>query len=212
MLKKIPLLPTCLCCFLLVACSKEKSIDSTDPGHNGGGTNVSNELIGDWKFVQMHVVAESVVDAIGGGIPPTKTITETDYYTKDNTGTMTFTANKIDYSNFGYSVDTVVKAEIIIDGISMGEMEQAFSFAMPPVSGSSSYKIIGADSLYSPAGFINMAGLGQMPTQGAGSRFRIVNDTLILTTPINYNLSREEQGTNITTHHVGTGTTTLVRL
>jgi hypothetical protein len=79
MLKKIPLLPTCLCCFLLVACSKEKSIDSTDPGHNGGGTNVSNELIGDWKFVQMHVVAESVVDAIGGGIPPTKTITETDY-------------------------------------------------------------------------------------------------------------------------------------
>jgi len=216
MTKKIALLPALLACLLFVACSKEKSLDSTDPG-NHGGNNANSELIGDWKFVQLHLVGQSVLEVSGAGMPDMKTITHIEYYTKDNTGTVTFTANKMITTGVAYTVDTVQRSEMFMDGIPVSDMEMPFTFALPPGNSTSDYKLIGTDSLYSATGFTDLGGLGampQVPTIPVGVKFSIVNDTLTLRMPVNVQTTVPDPGGGAATGILkanSVGTITLVR-
>lgn len=165
---------------VLVGCQKEVSIDSLTGGGGTGGSG-SGSLIGTWKFIGASVATEGIVTVTDVGID-LKTITSSSYTTTNNTGTYTFTSNKLSFTGVGYSLNTLATSYIYMDGLLTDSIEFPFSATLPPSNGESNYRKVGSDSLVFEGGSIAIPSYGTQPAQASGVKYRFSGDTLFLVT------------------------------
>lgn len=170
---------------LMFSCQKELSIDTSVPdndttGNNGG--NNSGTLAGDWKFVSNMVDVESSSTYSQGGIP-IKAIARYKDTTEDNTGTLTITSSSFNVKNLGYTISTNV--EFIFPLSPDDNQTLPFDYTIPPLSSTTTYQLIGSDSLYFPSGTIfqtpDPSGALPVSSPPSGAKFKITGSNLVIT-------------------------------
>jgi hypothetical protein len=159
------------------SCQKEITFD--DPGNNGGSNNIA--ITGDWDFVNLQASTKSVVEVNESGMS-LRSVTTSAYLTKNNTGTVTFTASQVQFNNVGYDIDTVMRVQTFLNGAIFDDSVLPFIFSYPPASNSGGYTRNGADSITFASGF---AGAPANPSGAAdpdpvGARLKMSGDTLLL--------------------------------
>jgi hypothetical protein len=203
------LFPVAMICLLLVSCSKEKSVDSST-GTPGGPGSGSNSLLGNWKLVKIHISTKAVIEMNDAGID-VKTITYSDYDTKDNQGTMKVTSNKMENIGWSYSIDDVATGYFYEDDVLIDSVEFPLVFTTPTSNTSVNYKLIGADSIYYESGGTVEVGGGTSFSGPGGGRYTIDNDILTITTHYNGKTSGSNQGIPFTQTNSAKAVSTLQR-
>jgi hypothetical protein len=173
--------------FTLFSCQKQIELD--DPilpgGNPPGGNPGSNtgDIKGTYDFVNMTVYGSSSVTVSIPGFNQ-KIITNTDYVTDNNHGTVTIDATKILTSQISYTIDTSSIALYYSDGQLVDSLSAPFSYVQNPYGGNTTYRIISSDSVYMDKGFVDSPdGSGtQVPSIASGSKYKWSGDTLSFTT------------------------------
>lgn len=163
----------------IVSCSKEESKDEKG-------------LSGTYKFISMesHTVnTEEASDAQH----TEKSVTYSDYITKDNTGSIQFSGSTLTSSNLAYSIDTTVKAYFYYNNSLTDSAEVPFQMTMPPSSGVTTYKMISSDSIYVNSGFIAMGGNTQQ-TVPSGMKIKVDGNILYMYANVSQTTSVVSQG------------------
>ena len=166
-----------LSAFILTSCQKEISMEQFT-GSGGGGSNAN--LIGNWKFINLDAKTKSTVE-VNDGVDVLKTISLTDYITTDNGGSLKIDASKITSTDLTYTINTTVKGSVYENGTLINTLDFPFTFTLPPSSSTTTYTVVGADSLLFAASFITIGG-NTVPSKPSGAKFKIVGDILTLTT------------------------------
>jgi hypothetical protein len=151
--------------FVILSCHKS----------NSGGSS-SGSLTGAWNFINMNVHSTATTNE-GAGLTA---VVVANYVTKDNSGTVVFTADSMDINSLGYTVDTTATAYIYLGSIVADSSEEPISQSLPPTSGNFAYQIIGTDSIYFPNGGLLPAGITGNG-QGSGAHYTLSGNTLTLT-------------------------------
>lgn len=171
-----------------VSCQKEVSVDTT----GGGG---ATSIVGAWKFVNMNVTSEAVVEE-SDGLLVAKAINLSEYVTKNNAGTITFTDTKMASTDLAYTISDTILTKLYLNGLLVNELATPFDFNVPPTSGENAYTRIGTDSLYFPNGGLNIGGTN--PNEPAGAKFRFEGNKLILTAKANSSQTTVDMGVTTT--------------
>src|SRR6266513_1163807 len=92
----------------LISCQKEINFQNSNnsTGNTGGSGANNNSIIGDWNFVGTVAHTKSTVTVVENG-DQLKTITVSDYATKNNAGTLKITSNQFISTGLAYSIDTM---------------------------------------------------------------------------------------------------------
>lgn len=179
----------------MVACQKEVSVDTLGGnGNGGGGTN--STLIGAWKFIDMNVVSETTVEESDGALVA-KATNLSDYVTRNNTGTISFSDTKMTYTGLGYSIVDTVLTKLYLNGLLVNETETPFNFDVPPMSAENSYTRISSDSLYFPTGGLTPSFNGGA-SQPGGAKLRFEGNKLYMTTTGENTQTTVDQGVTTT--------------
>jgi len=142
---------------LLVAAACKKSNNSSN----------SNSIQGNWNFSYM--TAQTVATVVAG---PSTSITYSNYKTKNNAGTVSFTSkDSMAITNLTYSVDTTAIAYIYTTGQPTDTLTAPVKFTLPPTSQTVFFQLVGTDSIYFPGGGIGSS----VPT---GGHYQIAGDSL----------------------------------
>lgn len=192
----------------IVSCQKELSDPTVTagiyaPGGGSGGSNNSGSggsVVGNWKFISMYVVTQAVAQVSQSGVTY-KTVTNSDYTTAHNTGTMSFTSNVATVTDMSFDVTDTAFATTYLNGVSMGTLSQPFSQSQPSYSLTSPYTQVNPDSIYIDQGF---AGSG-----GAGYHVSISGTTLKLTTAVVADTLIDLGGLQAMQHETATAVITL---
>lgn len=176
---------------IITACQKELSVDTL--GGNGGGNTT---LVGNWKFVDMNVVTETTVEE-SDGLLVAKAINLSDYITRNNIGTITFTDTKMSSVGVAYTIVDTVSTKLYVNGLLVNETATPFTFDVPPTNGENNYTRVNTDSLYFPNGGLT-PGINGAPNQPAGAKLRFDGSKLYMTTKGVYNETTIDQGVTTT--------------
>ena len=168
------------------SCQKEVSFDDRDPDNPGGGTTTdAGTIIGEYDFVGMtaSTVSTGIFTESGQTI---KNVTTSYYITKNNTGTLKFTATDLSTTNIAYDIDTTAKVVTYINGILLDEMEAPIAISMPATSNTAAYVRNTTDSITVTGTFVAPPGgmglpMGPAPSS-VGFRIGWSGDTLLLKT------------------------------
>ncbi len=161
----LPLLLMLSAALLFTSCQKE--LETLDPGTGTGntpgtgtgnppgtgtgntpgtGTGNTNTITGEYDFVGLSATTYSSVIVSEQG-SELKSVTVSDYVTKNNVGTATITASDIMFMGVGYSIDTTTNGKTYIDGILLMDTDLPFVAAFPPTNTTNPYTRIDDDSL-----------------------------------------------------------------
>ena len=189
----------------LVSCQKQ--IELEDAPATGGN---NNSLEGEYTLVDIRVQATSTSTFNEGGVQ-TKSITITDYTTKNNQGNFTVNASQFITTNMSYSVDTTVKAYFYLDGIFLDSVEAPFAVDIPATNSTSSYTKVGTDSLTFQSGFVTgPSGTGiPMDPGSSGAKYSWSGDILLLSSNFAITKSQELSGVTVNITYTGRQTTRL---
>jgi hypothetical protein len=132
-----------------------------------------------------------------------KTITQSNYTTGNNTGTVTLDASTMTTSNLSYSVSTVAKAYTYQNNVLTDSLEAPFNFTAPPSSSNISYRFVGGDSIYFDHGSVFMNGVTQASTLG-GAKIKMEGAILYLTQLVHQIVSQNVSGVTIKTDESAT--------
>jgi hypothetical protein len=193
MLNRSPLLAIAFCLLLSVACKK-----SNNSGNNSG----PNPLTGAWNFVGETTNADVTSTGMFG--PFTVTVVNLiDFRTINNMGSITFTADSLDAVAVGYTIDTTYTT-YTNTGLSVDTSVSPLMSTVKPANTSSSYQLIGQDSIYFPHGspFVLNIDSIQPPIQINGAHFTLSGSTLTINSTIN--LSGNETVNGVTAPTTGT--------
>jgi hypothetical protein len=181
----IPLFCTAL---VLLAVSCKKSQD--------GG---SNAISGNYNLVNIHAHTHSIVDESDGIGDDLTTESVSDYISIDNGGGIDITGNTMSTVKFTYSVSTELLGAEYYNGVFQDSLSQPFDITIPPTSNSSTYKLIGTDSIYFPSGFISSPS-GGAPVQSVavGGKYALSGNTLTMTITLPPQVSTENESGGIT--------------
>ena len=157
----------CLSCGLIVISCK-KSNSSATP---------SNAVTGTYTFVNMNVQSQETQTEANG----ITAVALANYITKNNTGTIQFTADSMAANGVGYSVDTSVITNFYLSGTLYAADTTAFTATVPATSTTQAYKLVSSDSLFFANGGFIPTGLTSSGA-GQGARFLVTGDTLKLYT------------------------------
>lgn len=156
-----------------MACSKE---ESAEPDEN---STASQKLIGTYDFLYLAAHTESDIEVV---FPEgtMRTVSISDYISKENSGTYTFTANEMIAENTNYKIDTTFNTKFYTDDVLDNEVDMPFTFSVSDYDATSSYKLIGTDSIFAEGGFSNIPGGGGQgtPITPSGTKFFWSGDTL----------------------------------
>lgn len=204
--------------FLLLAvvtissCQKEISFDTPpgDPGA-GGGTGNNNNIIGEWDYVGITAHTEATISFTEAG-QEFKTVSLSDYVSKNNTGTVKITATDIIASGVAYSIDTTVNVKTYVSNILLDQSEVPFVFDVPATSSTSAYTRNSNDSL-TVTSWIGAPSTpsGPAPVGPTGIRIAWSGDTLLLKVYSTRSQSIVQQGVPANFVGVVSGVTKLKR-
>ncbi|MCW3117708.1 MAG: hypothetical protein JWM28_1790 [Chitinophagaceae bacterium] len=164
------LYPAFLFCSLLylVSCKKESSINP-----------VNSNIQGSYTFISLTAITTST-QIVTDGTTTDKTITRSNYTTKDNTGTLTIDASKMTSTGLSYRIDTMATADYYEDNVFIETYEVPFQFTVPTSSSTSEYKWVTSDSVYFASGTVFTDGVTS-PSGPSGARIKLEGDKLYVT-------------------------------
>ena len=157
----------------MVACKKSNSGSSSSTNPLAGGT---------WNFVDLSSNAN--LTATESGLISGKIVDLTDFTTIDNSGTISFTADSMSGSGIGYTIDTTYTTYTYA-GTTSDTVTTPYTTTISPTSSSTSYQLIGSDSIYFGSGTPFSVSLYAGDTvKIEGAHFSISGNTLTLTSTI----------------------------
>lgn len=188
---------------LFASCTKEESLEIIDnPG--------SGQLQGNYVFLSMQAHTNATIE-LADGIDIVKTVTISDYITKNNVGTVTIDGGKFTTTGMGYSIDTTIKGYYYLNGVLDEEIEMPFQFSIPPLNSVAPYKLVGTDSLVFTGGIVSLpsGGGSGAPSPESRAKYAFSGDTLIMYQGYNSKTTTLESGMTMTQTNVGTFTMKL---
>ncbi len=182
---------------VFTACQKEVDYApaNNSSGTGGtGGTGNTNNIEGDYDFVGMAAHTESSITVAASG-SEVKSVTVSDYITKENTGTMKITSDQFISTNLGYSIDTIVNVKTYLDNVLFDDSDVPYAGSAPPSSGTTPYVRNSADSI-TATGFLGIPSdpSGAIPTGPTGLKLSWSGDTLLLKINTNFTQSVSQGG------------------
>jgi hypothetical protein len=178
---KTKTLSACLLIFCMIIFSCKKS--------NSSSSSQGNTITGNWYFVNEKVNTQSTVEYNSGGTD-VKDVTTFNYVTTYDSGTVNISSNTMAFAGLTYYIsgtafDTTYENNVMTDTASA-----PVSYYVAPSSSSSSYTMVGTDSVYFAAG-----GFGTPPgtTAGApyGAKIAFLADTAMT---LSSNFSKDSAG------------------
>jgi hypothetical protein len=119
------------------SCQKEVSF-KTPPGHpgpgNDGGENSNNSIIDGWDYLGLMPHPEATI-IFTEADEEVKTVTTSDYISKNNVGTIKITATEMIGDGIAYSVDTTMHVGTYIDNVLIDEEDLPSTPAGPTPTG-----------------------------------------------------------------------------
>jgi hypothetical protein len=149
----------------LLSCKK----DSSD-------TPANTNITGSYKFISLAASTTST-QTVSDGVTVDKSITYSDYVTKNNTGTLTIDDKNMVSTDLSYTVDTTAKAYFYEDGVLIDSVESDFYADIPKSSATCGYQMITSDSVYVTNGSMFFNG-STSSTTPAGARIKVEGDKL----------------------------------
>jgi hypothetical protein len=195
---------------LVTSCQKELSIDLGSQNGGGGGTGTNRNIVGDWNFVGMTATTNSTV-TVSSPLGELKSITVSGYITKNNAGTVKITSSDFITTGLGYSIDTTMNVKTYMNGLLLDNTDMPFALDSPPVSNTSPYTRINADSITVTGAFGAPNPSGATPTGPVGIRIAWSGDTLLLKVASSFTQSISQAGVPGTLVGSVTGITKLKR-
>ncbi|RBL91842.1 hypothetical protein [Chitinophaga flava] len=191
---------------MAVSCSKEPMAgpdpdpETTTP--TSPGANPSNKLVGVWKNAGVRVIGQSIAEMNLSG-DAMRSVTEINYTSFNNKGTVTFDETTTTSSNISYSIDTKLKIRSYTNGILDANEELPWKIDMPASNGKGQYKLIGTDSMYTDNGVSSMVGSDGKPLTSVPATFKISwsGDTLILVAHSIIDKTQQEYGITQLVHY-----------
>lgn len=152
-----------------------------------------NIIEGTYDFISMTAHTNSTLTQITA-TNTDKTVATSDYETINNSGTVTIDARNFAAKNMSYTVDTVAQGSFYTDDVLQLTTPMAFEVTIPGVNRVSAYKLVGTDSVYFEAGFINPPDINSSPAtdQGAGARISWAGDTLLVHTIASFTYTSDD--------------------
>jgi hypothetical protein len=163
--------------FIVALASCQKEINYAIPN---ASPVPSNSIVGDYDFVGLtgHTVSSVTVTDQGQTI---KTVTVSDYVTKNNVGSTTITSNQFIGTGVGYSIDTTVNETTYVNNAQTAQFNVPFVGTVPPTNTISPYIQITPDSLTVTGDFGALPDpSGNVPTGPIGLKISWSGDTLFL--------------------------------
>ncbi|PWV46929.1 hypothetical protein [Chitinophaga sp. S165] len=161
------------CASTLVSCSNNDDVNN----------DVKNPLEGSYTFVGMKANTYAEVEQrYSDDTDVYKTITTSDYDAKDLAGTVVIDAARFNSSKFKYTINTNVIGTIYTNGEESGYSNQPWNYPVPESSGSSTYKLVGTDSISFTGGFVISPVFGEdpAPSPAYGAKYKWEGDTLVI--------------------------------
>jgi len=186
--------------------------NSNSGGGNGGGGGSNNSSItGDWNFVGMSAHTYSSVTVVEGG-DQLKSVTVSDYNTKNNSGTVKITSTQFISTNLAYSIDTIMNVKTYLNGSLFDDTDLPYVFSAPASSSTSNYTKINSDSITIVGAFGAPSGpSGSIPTGPVGVKISWAGDTLLLKVASSFTQTITQGGVPATLIGSVTGITKLKR-
>ena len=170
----------------------------------------SNPLQGNWGFISEQAHTQNTTQYTSGGGVVYKTITVSDYTTINDSGVVNITANMMNVYGLTYTISGNAVSSDYQDGQLINSSSAPFAQYVPPTNSSSSYVLVGNDSVSFPSGgFANPSG---QSTGANGARINISGDTLLtMVSYFNKDSTIFLYGMSATTNYQATLTTKLRR-
>lgn len=173
---------------VLAACKKD-----SDSSNGGGGGNKG--IDGAYQFKYLRSKQDGLAEATTGE----KTVTKVDYTTINNAGSLTFNNGSTQVTGLTYEIDGLVQYYVYDSGVEIDNFDLPITFSVPASNSTSSYTLIGADSIYFPGGSLTpiASGSGSIPVAANGGRYKINGNLLTLTQVYALDSSYQESGETI---------------
>lgn len=175
----------------IVSCKKDDS-----------STSSTSPLTGNWKLISISAQTQSTIQYTDAG-SVFKTVTNSAYTSTNNGGTVTFSPSAITATGVTYQISDTAYGYDYMDNQLEDSLSFPFAFTCPPTNSTSSYKMIGQDSIY-------FAGQTLITTQGStgssspsGAKFNITGNTLTLTSNLLKDTVINYAGTPMSQHETG---------
>jgi len=208
-MKKTLLVLSAFIAIMIVSCQKElndPTITGLTNGSGGSGGAGSTNITGNWKFVSISAVTQSTAQfSLAGTI--FKTVTNSDYTSINNTGTVVITGNSMTATGVSYKVADTAFAFYYENNVLMDTIIQAINFQLPSYNTVSTYKQVSQDSIY-------FTSQGLDPSAGGGQGYRIALNGNILkmtTSVVKDTTINVGGGVTASQHETATAVTTLQR-
>ena len=147
---------------VFTSCGKEESAPN-EPER-------TNKLTGTYDFVGVSAdIVQTVTSSMGSDVM--KAVMTTHYDSKENTGVSIITGSTIQNNGFGYKVEATSQVKYYFNGSLTDDETLPMSETVPASSNSLTYRLKGADSIYTTGG---------VPPVTHGARYYWKSDTLIL--------------------------------
>ncbi len=179
---------------LLLACKKDSS--------SAGNTSA---IAGNYTFLSVAATTSATaIDNADGTI--FKTVTTSAYTSTQNAGSVSITSSDFNANGIGYTIADTAYALSYIDGEFTDSLSSPFGFTYPPTSSSSSYVLVGQDSItYTGANIFAAPGT----TGTTGARIAINGNLLIMTTNVIKDTAYTDGSDIISQHETASVITTL---
>ncbi len=165
-----------------------------EPFENDGSSQTGSDIKGTWNFVSLTAHTQTITSYTDSGIEY-KTITNSDYVSSNNTGTITFGDSTFNSTNVGYYVNALLAGFTYQNDVLTDSTQMPFSITVDSSSSNGSYKLIGNDSIYFPSGsFISVSGSAPTQSEPSGGKINITGNTLTITQLLNKDTTEQVGG------------------
>lgn len=197
---------------ITISCQKEASFDPNN-SNGGGGSTSGQSIIGNWKFIEFNAKTKSTGIATDPVLGNIKTVTVSDYTTKNNDGTLNIEASKLTATALTYSVNSVAKVYMYEDNVLVDSLDFPFQTTMPPSTSTSTYTRVGVDSLYLNSGLFTTSATGSSTqTLGGGVKLKFDGNKMVWTSVYKNNSVQNINGVSVTKIDEATLTSTFQKL
>jgi hypothetical protein len=196
-MKKIAIRTLLAACFVFfIACKKSS---------NNNNSN-SSVLSGNWAFMGFNAKTTTTDQYTSGSVY--KSITNAEYVTAANGGSISFSGNAITASGITYSsVDTMFETDYK-DNVIVDTFTSTYPFTIPSTNSSTTFELIGTDSIHFTSA--NMIGFVAFRTPDpSGGIFSISGSIMTLTTNTVEDKVIDSAGFTINQHETATVIATL---
>ena len=168
-----------------------------------GSENSSSLLSGNWKFVSANG-STTVTNSVNFGGDVFKTEGISTFTSSNPKGTYTMTATQITGNGIGYDFTGTSTSKVYENNVLQNQVTTPMNGTIPPINTSSTYKLVGTDSLYFETKAPGTANAG-------GCKFKLEGTKLTLFMNINTKSFTDIGGATVSADNIRVNTTIILQ-